>query len=60
MKDKIYKILADRLIGSYETKMKCTEEILCLIINKQANCCKASVDTDEQCCDICSNCGDRL
>jgi hypothetical protein len=29
-------------------------------VSKRSNCCNATIDTDEQSCEICSNCGDRI
>jgi hypothetical protein len=61
MKDKIYRILDNNLIGTYEIKQQCAEEILQLFnISKRSSCCNALIDTDEQSCVICSNCGERL
>jgi hypothetical protein len=34
--------------------------LLLFNVNKQSSCCNASIDTDEQSCEICSNCGERL
>ena len=45
------------MINIYDQEVK---KLNTSVIRERSSCCNALIDTDEQSCEICSNCGERI
>ncbi len=59
-RDKIIEILKVIRHTTTDIEKQADRILLLFNVSKRSSCCNATIDTDEQSCEICSNCGDRI